>query len=101
MGAIASGGVRVLNHKIVEELQIPSAVIEMVEIAEKREVERREYAYRRNRPSAEVPATSRSSLMTASPPDQPCVRPLLACINAGRGVWWLACQSRPLPHAMS
>lgn len=50
MGAIASGGVRVLNDDVVRQLRVPNAAIEAVARAEQREVERRERAYRSARP---------------------------------------------------
>lgn len=49
MGAIASGGVRVLNEEIVHGLQIPDAVIEASEAAERDELARRERVYRAGR----------------------------------------------------
>lgn len=49
MGAIASGGVRVLNDEIVQGLQIPDAVIDATEAAERRELFRRERVYRGGR----------------------------------------------------
>src|SRR4051794_27797588 len=55
MGAIASGGVRVLNRDVVQALDIPEQVIEDVAAAELRELERRERAYRDNRPPPDVP----------------------------------------------
>src|ERR1019366_6449821 len=54
MGAIAAGGVRVLNPKVVGALQIPEEVIERVEIRERHELERREQAYRNGRPAPVV-----------------------------------------------
>jgi predicted phosphoribosyltransferase len=54
MGAIATGGVRVLNDDVVEHLLIPAGVIDSVAAAELRELERRERAYRGNRPEPEV-----------------------------------------------
>lgn len=54
MGAIASGGIRVLNENIVSSLYIPDEVIEEVATAEQQELERRERAYRGNRPRPEV-----------------------------------------------
>jgi putative phosphoribosyl transferase len=50
MGAIASGGIRVLNHEVVRQLQIPSGAVEAVERDERRELERRERLYRDDRP---------------------------------------------------
>lgn len=49
MGAIASGGVRVLNDEVVEYLQIPDATINAVAQTEQQELERREQMYRGNR----------------------------------------------------
>jgi erythromycin esterase-like protein/predicted phosphoribosyltransferase len=46
MGAIASGGLRVLNEDTVRELHIPSAAIDAVEANELRELARRERLYR-------------------------------------------------------
>ena len=54
MGAIATGGVRVLNPDVVRSLQIPDEVIDMVAAEELRELERRARAYRGDRPPPEV-----------------------------------------------
>ena len=54
MGAIASGGVRVLNGAVIEGLRIPDEVIDVVAAQELRELERRECAYRGDRPAPEV-----------------------------------------------
>ena len=54
MGAIASGGVRVLNERVVRPLGITDAVIKAVEAEERRELERRESAYRGSRPPIDV-----------------------------------------------
>src|SRR5690348_9534608 len=50
MGAIASGGVIVLNPDVVHALNIPDEVIREVAAREEQEVERREREYRGNRP---------------------------------------------------
>jgi predicted phosphoribosyltransferase len=50
MGAVATGGVRVLNEQVVNALGIPDYVIEAVAAWEQRELERRERLYRGNRP---------------------------------------------------
>jgi putative phosphoribosyl transferase len=50
MGAIASGGVRVVNSEVVEMLNLPNDVIERVAALEQRELERRERLYRGGRP---------------------------------------------------
>lgn len=54
MGAIASGGVYVLNENVVRALGIPDEEIESVASKEKRELERRERVYRGDRPAPEV-----------------------------------------------
>jgi putative phosphoribosyl transferase len=54
IGAIASGGVRVLNEDIVRALNIPDSVIESIARRELQELERREGTYRGNRPPPEV-----------------------------------------------
>jgi predicted phosphoribosyltransferase len=54
MGAIASGGVRVINDRVVGPLGIPDEVIEEVEAEESRELERREREYRGGRPPLDV-----------------------------------------------
>jgi predicted phosphoribosyltransferase len=47
MGAIASGGVRVINEDMVRQLDIPGEVIDAVAETEQQELERREHAIRR------------------------------------------------------
>ena len=54
MGAIATGGVRVLNQDVVQSLGIPQAVIDAVAAAEQKELQRREQLYRGGRPAPEV-----------------------------------------------
>jgi predicted phosphoribosyltransferase len=54
MGAIASGGVRVLNQDIIDELHIRPEDIERVAGTEEQELGRRELAYRDGREPAHV-----------------------------------------------
>ena len=49
IGAIASGGVRVLNQEIIDSLHIDQATIETITEREQRELERRMSAYRGDR----------------------------------------------------
>jgi erythromycin esterase-like protein/predicted phosphoribosyltransferase len=49
MGAIASGGVRVLSEDLIDELGIPRSAVEQVSVRERLELERREQLYRGNR----------------------------------------------------
>jgi predicted phosphoribosyltransferase len=54
MGAIASGGVRVLNEDVVRTVGISDEMIDVVTEREGRELERRETAYRDGRPRPDV-----------------------------------------------
>ncbi len=54
MGAIASGGVRVLNRDVVDSFGIPDWAIEQVACQEQEELQRRERQYRGDRPPLEV-----------------------------------------------
>jgi predicted phosphoribosyltransferase len=54
MGAVATGGVRVLNEQVVRGLGIPDDVIEAVTVWERRELTRRERLYRGDRPAPDV-----------------------------------------------
>jgi putative phosphoribosyl transferase len=53
-GAIASGGVRVLNEDVVRALPHADAIIESVTARETAELERREQSYRDGRPAPEL-----------------------------------------------
>jgi predicted phosphoribosyltransferase len=50
MGAVATGGVRVLNHEVVKALHISAEEVEAVTQAELAELARRQEAYRNGRP---------------------------------------------------
>src|SRR3954453_11078894 len=54
MGAIATGEVRVVNTALVQALRIPAAAVDAVIAAEQRELQRRERAYRDDRPPPDV-----------------------------------------------
>ena len=54
MGAIASGGVRVLNEEVVRGLGIPMEMVNAVTEEEQRELKRRELAYRGSYSEPEV-----------------------------------------------
>jgi putative phosphoribosyl transferase len=54
MGAIATGGIRVLNDDVVRALKILPRVIDSVAAQEAQELERRERLYREDRPAPEV-----------------------------------------------
>jgi putative phosphoribosyl transferase len=54
MGAISSDNIRVLNEDVVRSFQIPERIINMVSENELKELERRERAYRGDRPKPEI-----------------------------------------------
>jgi predicted phosphoribosyltransferase len=54
MGAIATGGVRVINEDVVRMLHIPDAVIDAVAAREQQELQRREHLYRDDLPPPNV-----------------------------------------------
>src|SRR5919109_995994 len=51
MGAIASGGVRVVNRDVLASLGLGTDAVDRVAAIEQREIERRERAYRGDRPA--------------------------------------------------
>src|ERR1051326_9476672 len=50
LGAVAMGGVRVLNRAIMQNMQITQAELDAIIAAEQRELVRRQHAYRAARP---------------------------------------------------
>jgi predicted phosphoribosyltransferase len=54
MGAVASGGLRVLNEEVVEQLGIPADQIDAVAAKELEELARRERLYRGGRPQPDL-----------------------------------------------
>jgi putative phosphoribosyl transferase len=54
IGAIASGGVRVLNQDLIKKLYLSSLLIERITAREQREIECRERLYRQGRPPLPV-----------------------------------------------
>jgi putative phosphoribosyl transferase len=54
MGAIATGGVRVLNREVVQALRVPDSVVDEVAAKEEQELARREREYRGDRPPPDV-----------------------------------------------
>jgi putative phosphoribosyl transferase len=54
MGAIATGGIRVLNETVVSMLHIPERIIDAVTVREQQELERRQHLYRDDRPAPDV-----------------------------------------------
>ncbi len=54
MGALATGGVRVLNQSVIDHLRVPSYLVDEVTAREQAELERRTRAYRNNRPAPNV-----------------------------------------------
>lgn len=58
MGAIASGGIRVVNPTVVHDLRIDQDTIDAVAAREEQELARREAAYRGGRPEPDVAGRS-------------------------------------------
>jgi putative phosphoribosyl transferase len=54
IGALASGGVRVLNDALIREVQLSRTLIDQITAREERELKRREELYRQGRPAAPV-----------------------------------------------
>jgi putative phosphoribosyl transferase len=54
IGAIASGGIRVLNDDIIRALAVPEEVINVVAQREFQELQRREQMYRGDRPASDI-----------------------------------------------
>ena len=54
MGAVASGGLRVLNHGVITTLHVPDQVVDRVAAAELNELHRREQDYRGERLAPDV-----------------------------------------------
>ena len=54
MGAVASGGVRVLDEELIRRERVSQAEVEAAAARETREVERREQLYRAGRPAPEL-----------------------------------------------
>jgi predicted phosphoribosyltransferase len=54
MGAIAEGGVQVLNNQVIEHLQIPPSAIVQVAAVEQLELDRRARLYRGDRPAPNI-----------------------------------------------
>jgi putative phosphoribosyl transferase len=54
MGALAPGGITVLNREVIQALGIPQQTIDAVVAREERELERREREYRDGRPAASI-----------------------------------------------
>src|SRR5215469_1687738 len=61
MGAVASGGVRVLNGEVIRELGISSSEIEQVAQSEEQELDRRARVFREGHP--QLPVTGNSVIL--------------------------------------
>jgi len=61
IGAIASGGIRVLNEKLVKELDLSPSLIEQITAREERELKRREELYRQGQPA--LPLNNRTVVL--------------------------------------
>src|SRR5579875_2909783 len=88
MGAIASGGVCVLNEGVVRTLNIPDKVIEAVARREQQELERRERLYRDNRPPLDVSNRIVILVDDGLATGLLCVPPPAHCSSRTLLAWW-------------
>jgi putative phosphoribosyl transferase len=58
LGAIASGGARVLNDEVIDAVGIDAAAVDAIVAREQREIDRREQLYRNGRPAVSVTGRS-------------------------------------------
>ena len=80
MGAIASGGARVLNEALLEQTGLPRDRVDAVVDRELEELRRREQLYRGDSPRAGRLGQDRSSSSTTGwPPARRCSRPCRRC----------------------
>jgi predicted phosphoribosyltransferase len=121
MGALASGGIRVMNEELVDELGIPPSLIEAEVARERRELRRRERAYRGGRPALDLKGktvilvddgiatgTSMRAAVEALEQMQPVqiiaavpVAPPATCTEFNRGITQCVCLATPEPfHAV-
>jgi putative phosphoribosyl transferase len=61
-GALASGGIRILNEALIKDLRLSQKIIEQITTREQRELERREALYRAGR--AAIPVRGRTIVLT-------------------------------------
>src|SRR6266576_2529523 len=81
MGAIALGGVRMLNEDVVAMARVSERDVETVTLREEHELARRERAYRGDRSSPDVAGRTVTST-TASPQARRCAPPPPACVGS-------------------
>ena len=84
MGAIATGGVRVLNEDVVNFLQIPLTIIDAVAAQEQQELDRRTLHYRNGRPPLTCMDIRSSWSMMAWRPALLCALLSWHCVNSSR-----------------
>jgi predicted phosphoribosyltransferase len=83
MGAIATGGVRVLNDQTVRALRISDQVIEAVAAKEQRELGRRARLYRGDRPPPDLRGKTVILVWTTAwRPGLRCLPPLTRCASS-------------------
>jgi len=61
VGAIASGGIRVLNEALIADLRVPPTIVDEITSREENELKRREELYRQGRPAR--PAGNRTVIL--------------------------------------
>jgi hypothetical protein len=94
MGAIANGGLRVLDDNVVKTLRIPNHVIETVVAKEEKELARRERLYRGGGPFPDLGDGPCSWWMMGWRPAPPCrlwSRRCGQCLTQLTLHWWKRC----------
>ena len=99
MGAIATGGVRVLNEQLVERLGIGDQAIEAIAARERQELERRERLYRGDRPPPDVRGRTVTLVDDGLAKEPPCTPRSMRCGSRIQPALWLRFRRRRLKPA--
>lgn len=81
MGAVATGGVRVLNPGVIQSAGVTQAEVDAVTLAEQAELERRQRAYRDARPCQTSVIARLFWLTMGWQPAPPCTLPSSRCAS--------------------
>lgn len=102
LGAVASGGVQVLNDELIEGLHLSRRMVDAIAEVERREVERRERVYRGGRPPAELFGRTAILVDDGLATGASMKAAVLGCGGwAPRASWWPCRWARPTPAASS
>src|SRR5947207_15646773 len=99
MGAIASGGVRMLNEDVVAMARVSERDVETVTLREEHELARRQRAYRGDRSSPDVAGRTVILVDDGLPPARRCAPPPPACVGSTPQQSSSRCRRRPPTRA--